>query len=444
VEKKRKTTTSSGEARPDLRDLGDGLILRRATLADADALAALNAEVHADPNVGAVTRHLLAGEAPACGPELFTVVEDTRTGALVSSLCLLSRTWSYAGVQLAVGQPELVGTHPSFRRRGLIRAQIELVHEWSARRGDLAQGIEGIPCFYRQFGYELALPLDGGRVGYRANVPKLQAGQAEPYRVRPATEADLPFLASVHDLSMRRYLISETRGEAVWRYDLLGRIAVDPSRQELRVVETPEGEAVGYLTHGPRLSQGQLRASAYELKTGVSWLAVTPSVVRYLWATGEGYSARDGQELEGFALYLGPEHPVYRVMPSRLPRVVRPYAWYVRVPDVPGFLRRVGPALERRLAKSVAVGHTGELKLSFYRDGVRLAFEKGRLAEVEPWTPTRQERGDAGFPGLTFLQLLFGYRSLEDLEHAFADCRVSTDEARALLEALFPRQPSRV
>ena len=47
-------------------------------------------------------------------------------------------------------------------------------------------------------------------------------------------------------------------------------------------------------------------------------------------------------------------------------------------------------------------------------------------------------------PDLVFLQLLFGYRSLEELEYAFADCRVENDEARALLTALFPRQTSNV
>jgi len=46
------------------------------------------------------------------------------------------------------------------------------------------------------------------------------------------------------------------------------------------------------------------------------------------------------------------------------------------------------------------------------------------------------------FPDRTLLQLLFGYRTRDDLEHAFADCRAHSDEARALLTVLFPKQPS--
>ena len=48
----------------------------------------------------------------------------------------------------------------------------------------------------------------------------------------------------------------------------------------------------------------------------------------------------------------------------------------------------------------------------------------------------------ATFPDLTFLQLLFGFRSLRELEAAFPDCLVRTPEARALLNALFPKTPS--
>jgi len=52
--------------------------------------------------------------------------------------------------------------------------------------------------------------------------------------------------------------------------------------------------------------------------------------------------------------------------------------------------------------------------------------------------------GDAAFLDLTFLQLLFGYRSLEELQHAYPDCLANTDDARALLPVLFPRKASHV
>jgi len=37
------------------------------------------------------------------------------------------------------------------------------------------------------------------------------------------------------------------------------------------------------------------------------------------------------------------------------------------------------------------------------------------------WQPDPEET-DAGFPDLTFLQLVFGYRDSDELDYAFPDC----------------------
>jgi hypothetical protein len=42
------------------------------------------------------------------------------------------------------------------------------------------------------------------------------------------------------------------------------------------------------------------------------------------------------------------------------------------------------------------------------------------------------------------LQLLFGRRSVEDLEYAFPDCWAGDRQCAALLNVLFPKRPSHV
>jgi hypothetical protein len=207
------------------------------------------------------------------------------------------------------------------------------------------------------------------------------------------------------------------------------------------------GKPVGYLAHPFNTWGPMMVATAYELLPGVSWAEVTPSVIRYLRSVGEDYVSENGvnEPFEGFGFWLGRYHPVYQTIPDRLPRARKPYAWFLRVPDLPAFLRRIAPILESRLAASPLVGHTGEIKISFYRSGLRLVFEAGKLAEVSDWKPTPQgHSGDAGFPDLTFLQLVFGYRSLEELQYAFADCIINGDQAYTLLSSLFPKQASSV
>ncbi|MEJ2208125.1 MAG: GNAT family N-acetyltransferase [Anaerolineae bacterium] len=433
-----------------IRDLGDGLVLRRATPADTEKLVAFNAEIHRDPGgdepeiyVGAWVRDLMEGRLPTFQPGDFTLVEDTARGEVVSCLCLISQTWTYGGIEFGVGRPELVGTHPDYRRRGLVRAQMDVVHGWSAERGEQVQAITGIPWYYRQFGYEMAMTLGGWRGGYGPNVPRPKEDEEERYRLRPASEKDIPFIARAYRQGTERYPVACVWDEALWHVEMSHKAENNVNRRALAVIETTADEPLGFIAYAPRAWKGAVGLSTYELLAGASWLEITPVVARYLWSLGEAWTEQDpDQELKAFFFWLGAEHPAYEVFRSGLPRRGKPYAWYLRVPDVPGFLQHVAPVLERRLAASFLAGHTGEIKISFYRSGVRLAFEEGRLAQVEPWQPANAEDGNALFPDLTFLQLLFGYRSLEELDAAFADCGTRGDGPRLLLEALFPKQPS--
>jgi GNAT superfamily N-acetyltransferase len=444
-------TSTRTSANDVIRDLGDGLVLRRATPDDAEALIDLNARVHSDdgwdqPNTstGAWARDLLTRPHPTCQAGDFSLVQDTRSGAIVSNMVLIPQTWSYAGIEFGVGTPELVSTHPDYRRRGLMRAQFDVVHRWSAARGHVLQAISGIPWYYRMFGYEYGLEHIAGRVGYEANVPRLKGAQ-EPYVVRPARPSDLKFIARLYEQGRQRNLVACARDEAMWRYELDGRAGGSIAALKLCVIETPEGAPAGFLAHYAGLWEREvLSVLAYELELGLSWLAVTPSVLRYIQSAGEALEREDEKnDFRVSAFLLGSQHPLYDVAPHWLPRVENQYAWYVRVPDVPAFLRLISPALEKRLAQSALAGHTGELKISFYRDGLRLVFESGRMVEVQAWQPQGEEEGMACFPNLSFLQLLFGYRSFDELDYAFADCFAKA-ETRPLLNALFPKQASNV
>jgi predicted N-acetyltransferase YhbS len=428
--------------RPILRDLGDGLVLRRATPRDIEPLTALLTQVFEEERVGVDVRAIIDGLWPVGSLDHFTLVEDTNSGAIVSSLTLFSKTCAYDGIPFGVGQPEFVATHPDYRRRGLIRAQMETVHAWSEARGDLMQIIAGIPNYYRQFGYEYALDLDIGRVGFKPYVPQLKEGEAESHRLRPATPQDAPFIAETHAAAQRRYAVSGVFNEAYWRGQAMRSQSDDPYRLALHVVESQDGEPVGYVLHQPWLrSEHQVLIHQYELKPGIPWLPVSLSVLRDLCARGEAYAAKANKTFGTFNFFLGPDHPIYEALHDLLPRHLGPYGLYVRIPNLVGFMQHIAPALENRLAASILVNYTGELKISFYRDGLRLVFERGRIQGVELWQPT-QWADDIAFPDLTFLQVLLGYRSLEEVQNAFTGCRHRNDAARALAHALFPKQTS--
>ncbi len=430
-----------------IRALDGGLVLRRGAERDAEALAEFNALIQSDTDepdlrVAAWTRDLACGGHPTFKPDDFTIVEDTKTGKIVSSMNLISQTWTYAGIPFKMGRPELVSTDPDFRNRGLVRQQFEVIHQWSKERGELIQGITGIPYYYRQFGYEMALNLVGYHTGFEVHVPGLDKDEEEKYRIRPAVEGDLPFITACYQQGCQRSLVAAVWDQEMFRYELQGKSEQNVNRFSLHLIEALSGEPVGFLAFDCN-GDITLVCHWYELIPGVSWYHVTRAVIRYMWKVGSENAKKAGKELKAFSFSLEPNHPALEAARERLPRIRPPYAWYLRLPDVAGFLRLVAPALEQRLAASPCLGYTGELTLGFYRRGLRMKFEEGRLVAAEDWMPRPKDYGKAAFPGLAFLQLLFGYRSLDELMAAFADC-YAVDDVRPVLRALFPKQPSNV
>ena len=440
-----------GDLAPDpsvLRDLGDGLVLRRSGSADRERIAAFHANTLLGPDETPPLERLrywlldmLGGEHPTGRPGDFLYVEDTASGHIVSSVGLFSATWTFDGVEIPVGQPDVVSTAPEFRRRGLVAAQFAEIHAWSARQGHLMQVIPGIPWYYRQFGYEYALNLEGGRIAYRANVPDLPEGATEAFMLRPLTEADIPFLGELYRRACARSLVAVPRDTAFWRFDAFGRSEQSGLASEhFAIVPAGQSDApVGAVITARRLWGTQLGVRFFEVAPGTPMATVAPSVLRALDTLGLQTAARSGKSYDAICFELGAEHPLFEAFPSALPREMKPYAWYVRIPDLPRFLNAIAPVLEGRLAGSSEAGWNGELHLSFYRSGLKLRVESGRVT-AEAWRPEHAEAGDALFPDLTFLKVLLGHRSLADVQYAWPDCIVATPTGQALLPILFPQR----
>jgi hypothetical protein len=427
-----------------IQQLDENLVLRFATVDDTEALAQFNGWIQGDdgefnPFVAQWTREFMSPLHPTCGPSHVTVVEDTRTGKIVSSMNLIPQTWTYDGIPFGVGRPEAVGTDPAYRRRGLVRAQFNVLHDLSDNAGHLAQGITGIPYYYRQFGYEYAIDLNGGRAVYPSLVPALKAGETERYRLRPVTLDDLPFIRPLYDRQCARSLIACPCSEAEWRWNL----GVDPNavqHSRLYVIEARDGRPIGYVTIVFELWRGLFQITELNLIEDQPIREVLHTILRWVEPIAEVTADEQHKELKALVFRLGQSHPLFDAAPDFFHKVHPPYAWYMRVKDIVAFLRRITPVFERRLAASSLAGYSGELRVNEVVRGFKLTIERGRI-DVEAWTP--DDSDNAMFPPYTFLQMLFGRRSLSDLRYMFPDC-LCEDEPAVVLETLFPPRPSNV
>jgi len=409
---------------PHTQHLGDGLTLRTAASErDVERVAEFNGSIHG-PGVVAMTRNLLLQHPHTAGRGLI-FVEDETTRQVVSSLFLIPWVLRYEDVKLPSGEQGIVGTAPAYRQRGLIRAQNAYFKQRLRERGCLLSHIQGIPYYYRQFGYEYALPLEGGLRLEKRSIP---APQETRFTFRQATLDDLPILAQLYDEASRDLAIRAERSESIWRY-LFTCTQGSEMECENWLIEDRNQHIVGYM-RVPKHHFGK------ELVVNeVSRLSFDAALA----ALNHLKTLAETRNQPAIRLNLPANCSLMQVARSLGAHDMGTYAWQIHVPDMAALLQAIGPVLERRVAGSPFAGLTRQVRLCFYRETVALHFEAGQLDQVANLGLT--DAGPINVPPLQFIPLLLGYRSIDELRAAYPDVRVAPDW-RLLIETLFPRTPS--
>ena len=377
--------------------LAGGLLMRTAAnTSDVERVAEFNAIIHG-AGVAPMTRHLFLDHPNTSGRDLI-FVEDPATGQVVSSICLIPWNWRYDGIAVLAGEMGIVGTLEAYRRRGLVRQQVTFFKQRLRERGCLISHIQGIPYYYRQFGYEYALPLEGGLRMLLHGGPK---PPATPFQFRLATDADLPAMMRMYDEAAQDVALSVVRSEAEWRY-LRTCTAGSEMACEDWLIDDGARRPAGYfrlpLTHfGEELTINEV--SRLSMDAAVATLCHLKTLA-------------EERNKPGLRLNLPAASALVAVGRQFTDREFSTYAWQIHVPDMTALLRTLTPVLERRLAASPLAGLSVELPICLYCETIRLRFEQGRLVDVANVGPT--ERGPVNIPPLQFIPIVLGYKSLEE------------------------------
>jgi GNAT superfamily N-acetyltransferase len=367
--------------------------------------------------------------------DVWMVVDPTRDNMIVSAVLLIPQMWRYEDINIPVGQVELVATHKEYRDRGLVRALMNAAHERSESLGHQMQTITGIPHYYRQFGYAMAVRLGSGADLPLSSIKPLPDDKTPQFTLRYATEDDISDIIAFTDYHDRQTLLSVVRSKEEWHYELGGKRPESEMHFDYFMLVNTASHNVGYLALKSHDQSHRIQVPAYIVGQETSYLATFDDVLRGIKAHAEG--------LDDEYLYLafdGSIHPaVYQMLEhKRHTRIYRQeYAWYVRLPDMARFLTSIAPVLERRLKESGANCYTGTLGVNFHdKTGVTMTFEDGRLVGATN-TPPEFDKEDAAFPYKTFINLVLGHRSMSHITTEFPDA-YGKPSAHVLLESLVP------
>jgi len=342
---------------------------------------------------------------------------------IVSGLNLIPSIWSIGGVQLKVAELACVATLPEYRHQGLQRRLMSKYHDRLSSQGYDLSAIEGIPYYYRQFGYEYAIPLDEQIRIKLDQIPDFSI----KHKIRPFKTGDIPKAMRLLGQSQRKFYIHTIRAKNIWKMQQETEMVAE-YKFEAYVVEE-KGVEIAYL----RLNENQPEKTLMLREVTDVDQAAAQSILGFLKDIGK----KRGLEtlvatISGFEPFT--EHMV-AIGGVKQP----PYAWQMRVTDYAKLFQKIKPLLDKRLASSTYRHITEKISFNFYRYTVQLTIQDGAIIGAQR-LETNEDRTIRANP-MVFTQLLLGYRSREELQAIYPDFIIRPSR-RNLIDVLFPKMPS--
>lgn len=410
---------------------------------------------------------------------------------VVSTLCRVPTNWtcSASGIEVTLPSAELgmVASAEDTRGLGLSSWLMKRFKQDSIRAGFILSTIQGIPYYYRRFGYEYAVPLlpkivlrPGQALASETPATTMPKERLSPEHglpgYRKATGVDIPQLASWYNEMSKGLGIRADRSLGHWEF-LMGKAQSSfETAVDRYILLDAQGRPSGYLgfqqdCFGPTLAIAE--ASIPGPQGGPSAQAML--------ALAESFRARAG--LPHLTVLLPHSHPLVTAAIGLGGDLCREYAWQVSILDLPAFFDRLRPVLETRLALAGWGGQNRDLLLDLYGDclyfnwgasGLEILLssrtdpsrredprqnqeasrtgrpQSGQPRSREPGTPPESpERGGEGeidtmpeievssFPPELLGPLVLGYRSWQELGHCRRDVMIRPGD-RAFMDVLFP------
>jgi len=400
---------------------------------DVEELITFNALVH-EPDAGDLLKRLL-DHLPGFRRDMNYVIRDKEVDTIVACINSIPNTWSYEGIPLRNFELGFVGTSEAHRNKGLINTLYSYFDRLLIDGNYDVSAIQGIPYFYRKYGYDFVLPLMRSIILPVGNIPPINP-EEEPaildITVRLASGSDLKSMMELYQEETRKLLVSSVRNEDLWQAQ--EQLKMNDSQSFETMILESNGKCDGYLRVGIRKED---KSNTIVVNEGS--IRSYDSVMRALH-----YLRDKANEQNAHTVEL-PGNVCSNLEKTALDYggILSPgWKYQIRIPDMLCFLNKIRPVLEERLRGTMFEGLTREIYINTYHSCYKLTLVNGGLQPVEDigMQKTGAYMG-IRLPPLGFARLVLGEFTVDELKIQNIDFIVRRGQ-KILLETLFPKRNS--
>jgi len=406
---------------------------------EVEELLKFHSIVHPEDDVEELRRQI--DHLPGFEREMNYYIRDLDKGHMVSALNSFPFIWKYEDIPLHNLELGWVGTLEEYRRRGLNKSLYthfnNLLHDGNY---DISS-IQGIPYYYRQFGYDFVIPMDH-TVQIRTNqIPPIDEKNPPEYmklKVRIAEKKDIPSMMTLLDNLNDKLLVYASRSQELWEIQETMKRQFENEFQTYVVLDG--SKTIGYF----RLVKDIKKDSSPNKSTMQVFESSIPSFTGAL-RTIQFLYAEALQDDISLIASKGPSFNSLSKVMENIGGSGKPWWKYqIRIPNMTALLEKISPVLERRLKGTMFEGLTYNVIMNTFQNCYSLNFVNGKIIDVNDLGP-QQVNANQAFraPPIDFVRLVLGAYSIKELEQNNIDF-IARGNVRLIAEALFPKKESSV
>ncbi len=423
-----------------IRKIKDNLVMKIVnTKQDMEKVADMNRSVHDDEYIYIYeTLMSIYNESPKKKDYYFIYIEDDKFNKAVSSICLVKKTWIFAGLPINIAEMEFVGTLKEYRGNKLVGIQNDFYNEIMRKEDLVLSYIEGIPHYYRRFGYEYCLPLLGGCLLDTINI------ENNPY----------------DDLIDNNRNIKIEDYKSDYATDIIN--LYHKTNKELNIYTKPDPLMIDY----------HIKSYGYNLYGNKAFvLKENAQIIGYFRIDYENPLYRYDQYPNIFEAYIPDFHcsmsvlkfiksvllneksnklvidistqsPLYKTALILGANKINQYGYQVYIPDVSQFLYTIKSILEERLKKSIFYNLSLYMYLSVYHKNWKITFDNGKLSDICE-VEDINENCILRMKEQMLPKLFLGDNTIGEIQSLYPDTHVSKS-IKPVVGVLFPKIESRI
>lgn len=406
---------------------------------EVEELVKFHSIVHPNDDQAVLPRQI--DNLPGFGREMNYYLRNLDTGQIVTALNSIPSTWMYENVPLRNLELGWVGTLKEYRRQGLNKLLYthfdKLLY---AGKYDIST-IQGIPYFYRQFGYDFIIPMDR-IIWIRTNqIHPIDENNPPDYmklNIRLAEKRDIPSMMNFLDELTTDLLVYASRSRELWEIQEIMKKQYENDFQTYVVLNG--SNIVGYFRLVKKIDDSEFpnKSTMTVIESSIPKFNGVLRVLQFLYAE----AVHDNIPL------IGSQGPSFNTLSKVIENsggIGNPvWKYQVRIPTMTALLEKISPVLERRLIGTLFEGFTYDVIMNTFQNCYMLKFVNGKIVEVSNLGPQEvNENQTFRAPPNDLVRLVLGAYSIKELEYNNIDFIVRGD-VRLIAETLFPKKESSV